>query len=73
MVDLVVPDRTGAEPKVPVRQYNDAFGNQCSRILAPSGQTRLSADGVVSDTGEPDLVVSGAPQHPVEELPTGSK
>lgn len=67
--DLVVPDRMVAAPAVAVRQYDDAFANQCSRILAPSGQIRLSADGVVSDTGEPDAVAAGAQQHPVEELP----
>jgi transglutaminase-like putative cysteine protease len=67
--DLVVPDRMVAAPTAAVRQYNDAFGNQCSRILAPSGQIRLSAEGVVSDTGEPDAVAAGAQQHPVEELP----
>ncbi len=69
--DLLVPDRMVAEPEVPIRQYQDAFGNQCTRILAPSGQIQLSADGAVRDLGEPDAVAAGAVQHPVEELPDG--
>jgi transglutaminase-like putative cysteine protease len=69
MPDLIVPDQMLTEPIVAVRQYHDAFGNQCTRIVAPSGQIRLSAAGVVSDTGEPDVVAPDALQHPVEQLP----
>ena len=32
---------------VPIEPYRDVFGNWCSRIVAPSGQMRLAADGVV--------------------------
>jgi transglutaminase-like putative cysteine protease len=67
--DLVVPDQMVTEPTVAVRAYQDGFGNRCTRILAPTGQIRLSADAVVNDTGEPDAVAPEAAQHPVEELP----
>jgi hypothetical protein len=30
---------------------------------------RLSADGVIRDTGLPDVVALSASQHPVEDLP----
>jgi transglutaminase-like putative cysteine protease len=69
LADLVVPDHMVTEPKVTVRHYNDLFGNRCTRVLAPRGTMRLSADGIVRDTGEPDAVDRDAPQHPVEELP----
>ncbi len=67
--DLIVPDRMTRDPEVPIRSYFDGFGNQCSRILVPSGQIRLSALGLISDTGTPDIVVADAPQQPVDALP----
>jgi transglutaminase-like putative cysteine protease len=67
--DLVVSDEMVAEPAVPIRRYQDAFANQCTRILAPSGRIRLSTDAVLRDSGEPDPVAPDAAQHPVEELP----
>ena len=67
--DLIVPDRMVTDPEIPIRSYHDGFGNLCSRILAPSGQIRLSASGIVVDRGEPDIVAADASQQPVEELP----
>lgn len=67
--DLIVPDCMLTEPEVSIRHYRDGFGNQCARVVAPSGQIRLFANGVIADTGEPDAVAPGAAQHPVEELP----
>ena len=57
------------QPSVPISPYRDVFGNWCSRIVAPAGRMRLSADGVVRDTGLPDVIASSATQHKVEELP----
>src|SRR2546430_14120 len=54
--DVVVPDHLTTTPSVPIFPYRDGFGNWCSRIVAPSGRIRLSADGVVNDTGRPDVV-----------------
>ena len=67
--DLIIPDHLIADPPVPLTAYRDHFGNWCSRILAPQGQLRLSTDALVRDTGRPDLVVPGARQTPVDELP----
>ena len=69
VADLVVPDRLITEPAVPVHGYRDGFGNWCSRIVAPAGQIRLSARGVINDKSEPDAVFADAQQHAVEELP----
>jgi transglutaminase-like putative cysteine protease len=69
LADLVVPDEMVAEPAVPITRYRDAFGNLCTRLLAPAGQIRLSAEGVVKDSGEPDPVADDARQHAVEHLP----
>ena len=67
--DMVVPDHLVTSPSIPIRAYRDGFGNWCNRIVAPAGRTRLSANGIVKDTGEPDVVASGAQQHAVEDLP----
>jgi transglutaminase-like putative cysteine protease len=67
--DLLVPDHMIANPPVPVTAYRDSFGNWCSRIVAPQGFLQLSADAVVNDTGQPDVVVPRARQIPVQELP----
>jgi len=67
--DVIVPDHLTVTPAVPVLPYRDGFGNWCSRMVAPAGQVRLSADGIVRDSGLPDPVVVSARQHAVEELP----
>jgi transglutaminase-like putative cysteine protease len=67
--DIVVPDHLITHPSVPITGYRDGFGNWCSRIVAPPGQIRLTADAVVNDSGEPDVVVPSAPQIPVPDLP----
>jgi hypothetical protein len=61
-----LPDHS---PSVPITPYRDVFGNWCSRIVAPAGRMRLSADGVVRDTGLPDVIAPSASQHAVEDLP----
>src|SRR6267378_738559 len=67
--DMVVADHLVTSPSVAIRAYRDGFGNWCNRIVAPAGRTRLSANGIVKDTGEPDVVASRAQQHAVEDLP----
>jgi transglutaminase-like putative cysteine protease len=67
--DLVVPDQMVTDPPVPVTEYQDSFGNRVSRIVAPSGQMRISASGVVNDSGLPDAFAPNAIQLPVEDLP----
>jgi transglutaminase-like putative cysteine protease len=67
--DVITPDYLTTNPSVPISPYRDVFGNWCSRIVAPAGRVRLSADGVVRDSGLPDVVVLSAFQHAVEDLP----
>jgi transglutaminase-like putative cysteine protease len=67
--DLAIPDYMVVSPSVPISGHRDGYGNWCSRILAPAGRLRISADAVVNDSGLPDPVVSGARQVPVEDLP----
>jgi transglutaminase-like putative cysteine protease len=67
--DLAVPDHLATDPFVPVHAYRDAFGNWCSRIVAPAGRLRISSTAVVNDAGLPDPVVASAREHPVQDLP----
>ena len=67
--DVIVPDYLTTAPSVAILPYRDGFGNWCSRIVAPTGQMRLAADGIVRDTGLPDVIVPSASQHAVEDLP----
>jgi transglutaminase-like putative cysteine protease len=67
--DLVTADYLTIEPSVPITAYRDAFGNWCSRIVAPAGLSRLAGSAVVRDSGKPDVIVASAEQHAVEDLP----
>ena len=67
--DIVVPDVLTTNPSVPFTSYRDAFGNWCTRLVAPAGRIRIASTGVVNDWGQPERVSCSPRQHPVEELP----
>lgn len=67
--DVITPDFLTTTPPVPITPYRDMFGNWCSRMVAPPGRMRLFADGLVRDSGVPDVAVPSAIQHAVEDLP----
>jgi transglutaminase-like putative cysteine protease len=67
--DLETPDRMKTTPAVSYRNYRDAFGNICTRLLAPAGYTEFTADFVIRASGQPDPLVPGAEQCPIDELP----
>ena len=39
------------EPAIPISQFNDSFGNTCTRLNAPAGVLRITNDAVVYDNG----------------------
>ena len=67
--DLIQPDHLITDPAVPVTAYRDKFDNWCSRLVAPAGRMRLSADAILEDTGAPEPTVPNACQHEVQDLP----
>ena len=69
LADLRAPDELKIEPETPVESYYDAFGNRCSRFLAPAGQVRMVNSTLIHDTGQPDEICPDAREMPVEELP----
>jgi transglutaminase-like putative cysteine protease len=70
VADLIIPDSVVTNPTVPIENFQDNFGNRCSRIIAPPGEIQISSDAVIYDTGEPDATMTTAPQTPVQKLPT---
>ncbi len=67
--NLLNPDHIVTNPVIPITAYRDAFGNWCSRIVAPPGELRISTDALINDSGLPDVVDHSAAQHAVEDLP----
>jgi transglutaminase-like putative cysteine protease len=67
--DLLTPDTVRCRPAVPVRQYLDAFGNLCSRVLAPAGNITFHTEFVIRDSGAPDPAFPEAEQHAIDDLP----
>jgi transglutaminase-like putative cysteine protease len=67
--DLIRPDHLISTPSVPVSSYRDGFGNWCTRLVAPQGRLRLSADALVQDTGIRESATHQAWQHEVQNLP----
>ncbi len=67
--DLDRPHRITTVPGVDQRQYQDRYGNTCTRIVAPAGRLTLATDFHVADSGAPDRVEPLARQIPVEQLP----
>jgi transglutaminase-like putative cysteine protease len=69
VADLVGRDDLVIDPPAPMAAYRDSFGNWCTRIHAPKGRTRVSANAVVRDSGAADAIAPQAQQVPVPDLP----
>lgn len=67
--DIIIPDLLTTDPVVPVLGYRDGFRNWSNRLVAPAGRIRIKGSGQVRDSGIPDVIVSSAPQHAVQDLP----
>jgi transglutaminase-like putative cysteine protease len=67
--DLTQPDQLITEPPIPLMQYRDSFGNQCTRLLAPAGRLKITADTIIRDCGLPEPALLDARHVPIQELP----
>src|SRR5262249_33626498 len=56
-------------PALPITRYLDAFGNVCTRLVAPAGELKISTDALVADSGLPDAAEPAAREHEIAELP----
>jgi transglutaminase-like putative cysteine protease len=68
--DLIVPDLLRLEPDVRLSTYIDAFGNRCSRVVAPPGRFRVATDAVIVDSGLPDRFAPEAREVLIADLPS---
>jgi transglutaminase-like putative cysteine protease len=66
--DLREPDQPRITPSVPMQEYEDTFGNICSRFVAPAGKLQLYNSTLIEDSGEPDPVSPNACEVPVADL-----
>lgn len=67
--DLLGPDTIRTEPAMEIRHYEDSFGNNCSRVIVPAGESRIYGEVLINDNGLADRVVPDAKQHLVQDLP----
>jgi len=67
--DVVIPDHVTTTPSVPLSAYRDAYGNWCTRLLAPTGRIRIASAATVRDSGVVDIVAPSAQQHSIQDLP----
>ncbi len=67
--DLLRADEMITRPPLARETYVDMFGNTCTRIVAPAGETHLTADGLIQDSGQPEPSFPDAQEVPVEQLP----
>jgi transglutaminase-like putative cysteine protease len=67
--DLLAPDFINSNPTLPIHQYYDLFGNLCSRVMVPAGETTFHANTLIQDPGVLDDYNPDAAQHAVQDLP----
>jgi transglutaminase-like putative cysteine protease len=67
--DLVRPDHLLTSPSLPISSYRDGFGNWCTRLVAPQGRLKLTADALINDSGLPEALLPGTWQTEVQYLP----
>lgn len=67
--DLRTAQRIFTAPDVPLYDYVDSYGNICTRLTMPAGGITISCGFVIEDPFEPDLVVPGARQMALADLP----
>jgi transglutaminase-like putative cysteine protease len=66
---LVRRDIMRTEPAIPLFFYPDVFGNTCTRLEAPPGLLRVTADGIMDDCGSPEPAQWAAAEYAVRDLP----
>ena len=67
--DLLSDDKIEFPPRVKARDFKDAFGNICTRLVEPPGLLEIRNEFIIADSGQPDIVAPDAEQWPVDALP----
>ena len=66
---LLTPDQIKTDPPTPLSAYRDLYGNWVTRIMLAPGDTRISNDAIIFDSGEADPIAPNAEQYPIQSLP----
>ena len=66
---VLIADDMRISPDVPRSCYLDAFGNICTRLEAPAGALRISADALLDDPGVAEREMRSAREYAIPELP----
>jgi transglutaminase-like putative cysteine protease len=67
--DLLSSHRIEFSPRVRSRDYLDAFGNVCTRLIAPAGLIEIRNRFIIADSGKPDDQAAEVPQWDIDQLP----
>ena len=67
--DLLTEHVIRFSPGVASRDYRDAFGNICTRLVAPPGLIEIKNEFIIEDSGLPDEVAPNAEQWSIDVLP----
>jgi transglutaminase-like putative cysteine protease len=67
--DLLSKHRISFSADIRSRDYLDAFGNICTRLMAPSGFFQIRNRFAIADSGKPDEVAPEAEQWEIDRLP----
>ena len=67
--DLLTEHRIELSPAVEARDYLDAFGNICTRLVAPPGLLEIRNRFLIADSGTPDACAPEALQWEIDRLP----
>jgi transglutaminase-like putative cysteine protease len=67
--DLLTPQTLRFDPGLPASPFRDAFGNDCTRIVAPAGATRITTDFAILDGGRPDPQPPAGTSDDIADLP----
>ena len=67
--DLLTQHAIRFSPNADARDFRDAFGNVCTRLVAPPGIMEIRNEFLIADSGLPDETDVQAEQWPVGDLP----
>jgi transglutaminase-like putative cysteine protease len=67
--DLLTQHAIRFSPNADARDFRDAFGNVCTRLVAPPGLMEIRNEFLIADSGLPDETDVEAEQWPVGDLP----
>ncbi len=66
---IVYDSGFATQPAISSSTYQDSFGNQVRKFMAPAGLLTVHRDSIIKDDGEPDPVAENAQEVPLDHVP----